>query len=258
MENALAEAKQLTVDAETIKAVMASRPAPGAAIATALARVQALLSSVGKDREVDVKSEKGKYSFKYATLAAIWDVIRAPCAEHGLAIVQFPSVNVAAGLVTVETRLMHVSGEWLSSVCELPIVRKDPQGIGSIITYARRYGLSAMLGVVSADEDDDGAAGSPHGGGGMPWEPPARAPAPTSSSRPTPPKAAPTAAKPSGPPISLAELEQNFDSCSTKSEVLKVAARAKAADLTPPEREKLLGSYKRALERCGELQREAR
>ena len=53
-----------------------------------------------------------------------------------------------------ETMLIHKSGEWISGY--LPIKPKvdDPQGMGSAITYARRYALSAMLGIVADDDDD--------------------------------------------------------------------------------------------------------
>lgn len=126
---------------------------PGSAIADALAKAQGAMSSVAKDRDVEVKSEKGRYTFRYATLAAIWDVIRKPLSDNGLSVVQLPSV--ADRKVVVETRLLHSSGEALSSTLELPLANPTPQGVGSALTYARRYGLSAMLGVVS-DDDDDG------------------------------------------------------------------------------------------------------
>jgi hypothetical protein len=54
--------------------------------------------------------------------------------------------------------LMHSSGEWISGVLEIKPVKTDPQGIGSALTYARRYGLMAMIGI--APEDDDGNAAS--------------------------------------------------------------------------------------------------
>jgi hypothetical protein len=63
---------------------------------------------------------------------------------------------------------MHASGEWISTALHLPAVKADPQGIGSALTYARRYSLAAMLSV-SADEDDDGnAATHPQPSGNVP------------------------------------------------------------------------------------------
>jgi len=54
--------------------------------------------------------------------------------------------------------LMHSSGEWISGELEMNPVKNDPQGIGSAITYARRYTLAGIAGI--ATEDDDGNAAS--------------------------------------------------------------------------------------------------
>lgn len=185
---------------------------PGAALARALSRAQAAMRSVGRDRDVEVKSEKGRYTFSYATLAAIWEVIRVPLASNGLSVVQLPTVDCVNGRVSVETRLLHESGESLASVCELPVVQKTPQGIGSIISYARRYGLSAMLGVVS-DEDDDGEGGSPHAAQG-------------SVSMHARPQVSPAAS------TSPAEFEQQLRSSTSKAELHKVGERIAAARLS--------------------------
>ncbi len=63
-------------------------------------------------------------------------------------------------VVTVETYLIHKTGQWFKSVLSLPVGKQDPQGHGSAITYARRYALGAMVGV--CPEDDDGNAASGH------------------------------------------------------------------------------------------------
>jgi hypothetical protein len=57
----------------------------------------------------------------------------------------------------VETRLVHTSGEWLASVVPVPVAKGDAHGLGSALSYGRRYGLSALL-ALSTDEDDDGNA----------------------------------------------------------------------------------------------------
>jgi len=121
------------------------------ALATALAKAQSQMGAAIKDAvNPHLKS-------KYADLASVWSACREPLTANGLAVVQL-FVNAPEGCVAVETRLLHSSGESLSSVCVLPVLQKTPQGIGSAITYARRYGLSALVGVVS--EDDDGHAAS--------------------------------------------------------------------------------------------------
>jgi hypothetical protein len=59
--------------------------------------------------------------------------------------------------VRVETMILHSSGEWICcGILALPVSKKDAQGYGSALTYARRYSLSAAVGV--APEDDDGNA----------------------------------------------------------------------------------------------------
>jgi len=91
---------------------------------------------------------------KYADLQSVWEAARNPLSSNGLSVVQ-TFVASDGETVTVATTLMHVSGQWVGSELTLKPVKADPQGIGSAITYARRYGLSAILGIV-ADEDDDG------------------------------------------------------------------------------------------------------
>jgi hypothetical protein len=85
--------------------------------------------------------------------------------------------------VTLTTTLLHESGEWLSGTMPVRVAKDDPQGVGSGITYARRYALAALCGVV-ADADDDGEAGMGRGNGGgkpgpMPDPEPVHAPSKT-------------------------------------------------------------------------------
>lgn len=211
----------------------------GLGLALALARAQAVMRSVKKDRDVEAGA---KYSFRYATLAAIWDVIREPLASNGLAVVQLPSVDVTKGVVAVETKLLHVSGEWIASKCELPVVQKTPQGIGAVITYARRYGLSAMVGVVSDDEPDVADA-EPVLSQHQSQQPQSRTPPPAKASPPKPVAPKP----PAGPPVSAAELEQHLRSCTSVAELTKTAAKiqaaVRAAAITDAERVHLLSVF---------------
>ena len=57
------------------------------------------------------------------------------------------------GAVCVTTTLMHSSGQWLRSKVKLPLSKKDAQGVGAAITYGRRYGLSAIVGIAQYDDD---------------------------------------------------------------------------------------------------------
>ena len=121
-----------------------------AEIAAALSKAQADLKNPKRDRTVKVKTRTGgSYEFSYATLDSILSHARPILAKHGLAISQ------AVDGETVVSRLMHSSGEWLESATPLFVEGSGPQAFGSAVTYARRYGMSGLLGITS-EEDDDG------------------------------------------------------------------------------------------------------
>lgn len=116
-------------------------------LAKALCKVQAGLKPALKD------SQNPYFKSLYADLNSVWDACRELLTSNGLAVAQMnlPTENG----VIVETMLMHESGEWVSGELFLPLAKHDPQGVGSAVTYGRRYGLAAMVGIV-ADVDDDG------------------------------------------------------------------------------------------------------
>lgn len=92
------------------------------------------------------------YHSKYADLNSIWDTIRKPLTDNGLAVCQ--TLSSRENDTLLETILLHKGGQWISGALRLNPQKDDPQGIGSALTYARRYGLCAILGI-AADEDDD-------------------------------------------------------------------------------------------------------
>ena len=100
----------------------------------------------------------------YATLNSVMETCRDSLYSHGIWLVQLPCpapVELGTGHIGLETRLTHVeSGQWLSSVTVIPLPKSDPQGLGSALTYARRYSLCTILGIIT--EDDDGNAASVH------------------------------------------------------------------------------------------------
>lgn len=118
-------------------------------LAAALSKAQGQMGGALKD------SANPFFKSKYADLASVTEAIRGPLAENGLSYVQLPR-ECEGERVVVETVLLHASGQWISNEVEVPVTKADAQGYGSALTYARRYGLSAITGV--APEDDDGNA----------------------------------------------------------------------------------------------------
>lgn len=116
-------------------------------IARALAKFQSEVSDPNRTKEnAFLKS-------KYVTLDSLLQAVRPVLANNGLSFLQVPFTG--ADVVSVTTMLLHESGEWFESdPLTLPLMKKDPQGVGSVVTYARRYSLSSILGV-AWDEDDD-------------------------------------------------------------------------------------------------------
>ena len=128
-----------------------TRSATIGALAAALAKAQGALPHAIKD------SANPYFKSKYADLAAVWDACRGPLSTNELAVIQ-SVLDDPANRVVVETVLMHSSGEWMSSRISMAPKDDTPQAVGSAITYARRYGLQAMVGI--APDDDDGNAAS--------------------------------------------------------------------------------------------------
>jgi len=117
-------------------------------IAAALVEFQSKLTTVKKD------GKNPHFGNKYASLSNIIEAIQAPLTECGISVIQLPVAESQ-----LETILLHKSGEFISEIYTMRPVRNDPQGIGSAITYQRRYALGAIL-CLNIDEDDDGQAAS--------------------------------------------------------------------------------------------------
>lgn len=121
-------------------------------LAAALAKAQGQIKGAVKD------AENPHFRSKYADLASVWDACRASLSANGLSIIQAPRgvVTEVGWTVEVETRLLHASGQWMGDTITVPVGKPDAQGLGSALTYARRYALASFVGV--APEDDDGNA----------------------------------------------------------------------------------------------------
>ena len=94
------------------------------------------------------------FKSKYATLAGMRDGIAPVLSKHGLAVIQ--GTWCEGQDAAVYTRLVHASGQWIES--RYPFQIDKPQQMGSSFTYARRYGLAAICGIASEEDDDGNAA----------------------------------------------------------------------------------------------------
>jgi hypothetical protein len=119
-------------------------------LAGALAKAQGEMASAAK------ANINPHFKSRYADLASIWDACRVPLSKNGLAVLQ--PVRADGAKVTITTIIAHSSGQWLSESLTMTAQQNTPQAVGSAITYGRRYGLSAMVGI--APDDDDGNAAS--------------------------------------------------------------------------------------------------
>ena len=111
----------------------------------ALSKVQAQL------RPAKENSKNPFFKSSYADLGSVWDSVRKLLADNELAIIQMPTD--VGGVTTI---LSHSSGEFISSTMYIPS-KEDAHGVGSAISYARRYALASFVGVVTGDDDGNGA-----------------------------------------------------------------------------------------------------
>lgn len=183
------------------------------ALAAALAKAQSEMTPAKKD------AKNPFFNSQYADLASCWEAARKPLATNGLAVIQTTGLSEAG--VIVETTLAHSSGEWITSNLLMPLAKRDPQGVGSAITYGRRYALAAIVGLVTDDDDAEAAMGRQKAGsqGGS-----APAQKPAAQAKPTTQRPAQQAAKP-------AQAQKTHTAKDDTSPLLKkVFAKLKGAD----------------------------
>lgn len=119
-------------------------------LAGAMLRVQQALKPAAK--------KDGQNNFtnsRYASLQSVMETCREALLANGIWLTQLP-VQVDKGNLGLVSKIVHAeSGQWQSSLLVMPLPKSDPQGYGSAMTYARRYGLAALIGIVT-EHDDDG------------------------------------------------------------------------------------------------------
>lgn len=117
-------------------------------LAAALPKAQAAMKGAVKD------AQNPHFRSKYADLTSVIEAVKPALNANGITFLQPVTFNEHG--VCVETLLLHTSGEWISESLTIPVSKHDAQGVGSAISYGRRYGLQAICGVPA--EDDDGNA----------------------------------------------------------------------------------------------------
>ena len=118
-------------------------------IAAALCLAQAEIAGAHKN------AANPFFKSKYSDLASCWSAVREPLTKHGLSVVQSPSAEGAK--VSVETMLLHSSGQWVAGTMTATAKDDSPQAIISIVTYLRRAGLSSFCSVAPVDDDAESA-----------------------------------------------------------------------------------------------------
>jgi len=114
-------------------------------LASSLSKVQSELEGAKKE------STNPFFNSNYADLHSVIKASFPLLSKNGLSVTQ--GNEMIPGAVCVTTTLMHSSGQWIRSKVKLPLEKKNAQGVGSAVTYGRRYGLSAIVGVAQYDDD---------------------------------------------------------------------------------------------------------
>ena len=122
-------------------------------LATALSKAQSEMKGAEK------KSINPFFKSGYADLHTVIESSFPSLTKYGLSVIQGNESKPGEFFVT--TMLLHESGQWIKSKLKMPIEKATAQCIGSVITYGRRYGLSAITGI--AQYDDDGNVASNQG-----------------------------------------------------------------------------------------------
>jgi hypothetical protein len=120
-------------------------------IAEALVLAQKEIKFASKD------STNPHFKSKYANINSVIEAVKAPLNNNGIAILQSLSPSDDNKL-HLTTRLIHSSGEWIEDTAVCPIQKQDPQGLGSAISYIRRYSISSLCALYADDDDGQSAA----------------------------------------------------------------------------------------------------
>ena len=123
-------------------------------LAGALAKAQGQFKTVEKTKVADFSHDKGRIRYTYADLAMIMAACREGLAANGLAVTQLVNIG-GEGVIQIVTLLAHESGQWIQSTLKLASPSLKTKDLGGTVTYGRRYAYGAIVGIASADEDDE-------------------------------------------------------------------------------------------------------
>jgi hypothetical protein len=117
----------------------------------ALAKAQANMGKAFKD------SVNPAFRSKFVSMASVLEAVLPSFNANGLAVLQHPVLE-GVEMIHLTTVVTHESGEWMQSVCSMPVAgKRDAHAVGSAISYLRRYSLASIAGVIQSDDDGNAA-----------------------------------------------------------------------------------------------------
>lgn len=134
----------------------------------------ALASAQGEIQGAPKTSLNPHFKSRYADLSEVWAACRAALSKHKIAVIQSPQFDLEGAWL--ETHLIHASGQSMVGRFPLRPTKPDMQGFGSAISYAKRYSLASMVGVVSEIDDDGSEASKPAQQTTQPYQQPSQRP----------------------------------------------------------------------------------
>lgn len=114
----------------------------------------ALTKAQGSFKLAKKESTNDFFKNAYADLVSVVKASREFLCANGLSVIQ--RLDLEEKRLVLLTRLCHASGQWIESAITVSPSNNNIQTLGSYLTYLRRYTYAALVGVVAADEDDDG------------------------------------------------------------------------------------------------------
>lgn len=192
------------------------------------------------------------FNKNHSDLEDVMAVIKGPFAANGLAVFQPPWNKSDGKTVTVVTIIAHKSNQWIRTSLTCGVQANNPQSMGSVVTYLRRYELMGMAGVTSRGDDDDGETGAGRGPNTGAPSPAAQRQAP--ASKPAS-QGAPTGTalpQPATIPEAVVPFAKRFDEAANKEEFdALLKSTRETFDAGTAEHKAYVVAVKRAMTRLG-------